>query len=92
MHAVITNVNIASGEFENARKSLHEIVVPRVSKAPGFVRGIWTVDAGHSVGTSMALFNTRSDAENAVQQMRSNPMPPGVTLNSAEISEVIAEA
>lgn len=92
MHAVITNVNIASGEFDNARKSLHEIVVPRVSKSPGFMRGFWTVNAGRSVGTSMVLFNTRSDAESAVQQIRSNPMPPGVTLNSVEISEVIAEA
>ncbi|HKR30302.1 MAG TPA: hypothetical protein VJT08_07485 [Terriglobales bacterium] len=92
MHAVITNVKIASGEFDNARKSLHETVVPRVSKAPGFVRGVWTVDAGRSVGISMVLFNTRADAENAVQQMRSNPMPPGVTLNNAEICEVVAEA
>jgi hypothetical protein len=83
-HAVVTIVNIAAGEFENARKSLSETVVPRVNKAPGFVRGVWTV--------SMILFNTKSDAENAVQQMRSNPMPPGVMLNSAEIPEVIAEA
>jgi len=92
MHAVVTTVNIAPGEFENARKSLQETVVPRVSKAPGFVRGVWTVDTGRSTGTSMILFNTKSDAENAVQQMRSNPMPPGVTLNSAEIREVIVEA
>jgi hypothetical protein len=92
MHAVIATVNIASGEFDNARKSLHEIVVPKVSKAPGFVRGVWTIDAGRSVGTSMVLFNTSADAEDAVQQMRSNPMPPGVTLNSAEIREVVAEA
>ena len=92
MHAVITDVKITSGEFENARKSLHETVLPRVSKAPGFVRGIWMIDAGRSIGTSVVLFNTTSDAENAIQQMRSNPMPPGVTLNSAEICEVVAEA
>lgn len=92
MHAVIANVNIAPGEFENARKSLHENVLPRVTKAPGFVRGVWTIDAGRSIGTSIVLFNTKSDAENAAQQMRSNPMPPGVTLNSAEIREVVAEA
>ena len=92
MHAVVTTVNIATGEFENARKGLHEMVVPRVTKAPGFVRGVWTVDAGRSTGTSMILFNTKSDAENAVQQMRSNPMPSGVTLGSAEVREVIAEA
>ncbi|HEV2327119.1 MAG TPA: hypothetical protein VGS10_24480 [Terracidiphilus sp.] len=92
MHAVVANVNIASGEFENARKSLHENVLPRITKAPGFVRGVWTIDAGRSVGTSMVLFKTKSEAENAVQQMRSNPMPTGVTLNSAEVREVIAEA
>jgi hypothetical protein len=92
MHAVITTVNIAPGEFENARKYLHENVVPKASKAPGFVRGVWTVDAGRSTGISMVLFNTNSDAESAVAQMRNNPMPPGVTFNNAEIREVVAEA
>ena len=92
MYALIAKVNIASGEFENARKSLHENVVPKVSKAPGFARGIWTIDAGHSIGTSVVLFHTKSDAENGMQQMRSNPLPPGVSLNSTEICEVVAEA
>ena len=92
MHAVVTTVNIAADQFENARKALHETVVPRVKKAPGFVRGVWTIDAGRRSGTSMILFNTKSDAENALQQMRSNPMPSGVTLNSADVREVLAEA
>jgi hypothetical protein len=92
MHAVLTTVNIASGQFENAQKFLHETVVPRVRKAPGFVRAVWTIDGGQSTGISMLVFNTKSDAENAVQQMRSSPMPSGVTLNNAEIREVIAEA
>ena len=92
MHAIVTTVSIAAGQFENARKSLHETVLPRISKAPGFVRGVWTVDAGRNTGTSMILFNGKSEAENAMQQLRSNPMPSGVTLNSAEIREVIVEA
>ena len=92
MHAVVTTVNIAAGEFENAQKGLHEMVIPRVSKAPGFVRGVWTVDSGRSTGTSIVVFKTKADAENVLQQMRGTPMPSGVTLNSADVREVVGEA
>jgi hypothetical protein len=40
----------------------------------------------------MVVFKTKPDAENAAKMARSNPMPPGVTLNAVEVREVIAEA
>ena len=43
MHSVITSVSIAPGQFEKARQSLKDEVVPRASKAPGFVKGYWTI-------------------------------------------------
>jgi len=40
MHAVVVRVSI--GDPEDAQKALTEQVVPRVSRAPGFVAGYWT--------------------------------------------------
>jgi hypothetical protein len=91
MYAVVVNVSIASGQFAAARKALNEQVVPRVKQAPGFVKGYWTVRDDSGQGTSMAVFRTKHDADNAVTMVRNTPPPPGVTLNSAEVREVIAE-
>jgi antibiotic biosynthesis monooxygenase len=91
MYAVVVNVSIAPGQFATARKALNEQVVPRAKQAPGFVKGYWTVRDDSSQGTSMTVFRTKQDADNAVTMVRSTAPPPGVTLNSAEVREVIAE-
>ena len=91
MYAVVVNVSIAPGQFPAARKALNEQVVPRVKQAPGFVKGYWTVGDDSSQGTSMAVFRTKQDADNAVTMVRNTPPPAGVSLNSAEVREVIAE-
>ena len=91
MYAVVVNVSIAPGQFPAARKALNEQVVPRVKQAPGFVKGYWTVRDDSSQGTSMAVFRTKQDADSAVAAIRSAPPPPGVSVNSAEVREVIAE-
>jgi hypothetical protein len=92
MHAVVVTVSVAAGQFENARKALTENVIPRVKQAPGFVRGYWTVSADRTSGWSIAVFKSEQDASNAVAMARQAPTPPGVTQNSVELREVIAEA
>ena len=91
MYAIVANVNIAPGQLAAARKALDEQVVPRVKQAPGFVRGYWTVREDSTQGTSMTIFRTKQDADNAVAMLRNTPPPPGVSLNSAEVREVVAE-
>ena len=91
MYAVVVNVSIAAGQFAAARKALTEQVVPRVKQAPGFVKGYWTVRDDSTEGTSMAVFRTKQDADNAINMIRNAPPPPGVSVNSAEVREVIAE-
>ncbi len=91
MYAVVTNVSIAPGQFAAARKALSEQVVPRVKQAPGFVKGYWTVRDDSSQGSSMTIFRTKQDADNAAAMVRNTPTPAGVSLNSAEVREVIAE-
>jgi hypothetical protein len=92
MHAVLTTVSIAPGEFEAAHKSLLSQVIPRVKQSPGFVRGVWTIKPDHENGTAVLVFQTLQDAENAANQARHSPMPTGVTLRSAEVCEVTGEA
>ena len=91
MYAVVVNVSIAPGQFAEARKALNEQVVPRVKQAPGFVKGYWTIRDDSSQGTSMTLFRTKQDADNAATMVRNTPPPPGVSLNSTEVREVVAE-
>ncbi len=93
MHAVVVNVTIADGQFDASRKVLHDSVVPQVRKAPGFVKGYWTAAPDRRSGTSIVVFNTQADAENAAKGVRSQPAPaPGVTLGAVEVREVVAEA
>jgi len=87
-----STVSIAAGQLEAARKSLYGQVVRRVSKAPGFVKGYWAASLDARSGLSFILFNTKPDAENAVNMVRNTPPPPNVTLSGVEVREVIAEA
>ena len=90
MHATVVTVDIAN--FETARKALMEEVVPRARKAPGFLKGYWTVRSDTTQGLSFLVFDTKEHAEGAAQMVRSTQPPPGVKLNSVDIREVIADA
>jgi hypothetical protein len=91
MHAVVVTASIAAGELESSRKRLREEIVPRVSKMQGVVKGYWTASADSAHGTSMVVFKTKEDAESAAKTVRDIPPPPGVTLNTIEVREVVAE-
>jgi hypothetical protein len=89
MHAVAVRVSIS--DVESAQKELKERVVPRVSGAPGFVAGYWTRSDDGSNGQSMLVFESE-DAARAVAERLGTDMPEGVTLESAEVREVVASA
>ena len=89
MHAVVADVTVH--DFEPARQSLKERIVPMVSGSPGFVSGVWlgpTDGKGHSV----VVFQSEEDAQRMVDALRSSPANPAVTLDSVEIREVVASA
>ena len=92
MHGVVVTVKIAAGQFEQAHKALQENVVRGASQAPGFIKGYWFAASDRTSGVSFVVFKTQQDAENASKMVRSNPTPPGVTINSVEVAEVVAEA
>ncbi|HEU5256472.1 MAG TPA: hypothetical protein VFU28_10805 [Vicinamibacterales bacterium] len=92
MYALVTNVSIAPGQFEESRKALNDQVVPRVKQAPGLVKAFWTIREDLAQGTSIVVFKTKQDAEAASAMVRNSPPPPGVTMISADVREVVAEA
>lgn len=86
MHAVVTTVNI--GEAEGTEDVLREQVVPRISSAPGFVTGHW-VRLAEDRGASVVVFESEEAANAAREQLQP---PPGVTIQSSEVGEVVAHA
>lgn len=89
MHAVVVRVSIS--DAESAQRGLEEVVVPRVSQAPGFVAGYWTRSEDRSNGQSMLVFESE-DAARTVAERIGADIPEGVTLESAEVREVVASA
>jgi hypothetical protein len=89
MHAVVVKVTIK--DAESAQRALEEQVVPRVKQAPGFVAGYWTRSDDGSNGRGMIVFESADAARAAAEQLRAN-VPDPVTLESAEVREVVASA
>jgi hypothetical protein len=89
MHAIVVRVSIS--DAESAQRVLEERVVPRVSGAPGFVAAYWTRSADGSNGQSMLVFESE-DAAKAVADQLGSIVPEAVTLESAEVREVVASA
>jgi heme-degrading monooxygenase HmoA len=87
MHAVVVNVTISDLEADEA--VLREQVVPRVSKAPGFVAGYWTRKGND--GVSMSVWDSEEAATAASEMVRS-VAPEGVTIDRVEVREVVASA
>jgi heme-degrading monooxygenase HmoA len=91
MHAVVVKVNI--DDYEKGRQFLATQVVPRVSQAPGFVAGYWTRSEDGSGGLSMMVFESEDAARGVAQMVESNaPQDDGVTFDSVEVREVVANA
>jgi hypothetical protein len=89
MHAVVVKVSIKDAEA--AQQALEGQVVPRVKQAPGFVAGYWTRSDDRSNGQGMIVFESEDAARAAADQLRAN-VPDPVTLESAEVREVVASA
>jgi hypothetical protein len=87
MHAVVVKVTI--NDPEAGISELREVVVPRVSQAPGFVSGYWT--RRDNSGMSMIIFESEDAANSITEQVRSS-VPDGVTLEDIEVREVVANA
>jgi hypothetical protein len=87
MHAVVVEVTI--NDADAATSFLNDELVPRVSQAPGFVAGYW-VRLGNT-GRSVVVFESEDVANTALENIQQRP-GDFVTVNSAEVGEVVASA
>jgi hypothetical protein len=89
MHALVVRASIS--DADKARTFLNEQVVPQVSQAPGFVAGYWTWSDDQSNGHSMIVFES-ADAARAAEERIHGLDPEGVSVDSTEVREVVANA
>jgi hypothetical protein len=92
MHAVFVNVTIDPESADEANAQLRSNVVPRLKQAPGFVAGYWTGSVGEGNGRACLVFESEGAAQQAVEMIKSEPPPKGVTVDSVEVKEVIVSA
>jgi hypothetical protein len=94
MHGVIVQVRIDSNREEEARSTLHEVVVPRAKALAGFSGGTWRRALDGDGGRGVLLFESEDAARAAVDEIRSQGPPPGVpvTLEAVDAYEVLAQA
>ena len=88
MHAVVVRVSLSDDDSADLEE-LREQVVPRVSQAPGFVAGYWVRLEGEKQGASVIVFESEDNARGAADQFQP---PRGVTMESVEVGEVVAQA
>ena len=86
MHAVLVNVKLSDNPDPTI---LREQVVPQVKELQGFVAGYWT--RGDGVGRSIVVFESEEKAQSASSRVPSM-VPEGVTIESNDVSEVVAHA
>lgn len=89
MYAVVVTVSIDPARMEEAQASLTSTVVPRVKGSPGVASGVWLAPDSGGNGMSVILFDSRENAEGALQMIPAEP-GPGVTVRNKEIREVAA--
>ena len=92
MHAIVATVNIDVSRSSKAITELHDIVVPGAKATPGFIHGYWVRSSDRSKGTSVELFETQRQADEALAARSAPPLDSPVTIVSAEVLEVIASA
>ena len=88
MHAVVVKAKLSDDDSASLEE-LRQQVVPRVSQAPGFVAGYWVRFESENRGTSVVVFDSEENARNAASQFQP---PEGVTLESIDVGEVVANA
>lgn len=90
MHAVVAGVTITEdANPEEVTTYLREQLVPRVSEMPGFVAGYWVRLEGADQGRAVIVFESAEAAHEAAGQIQP---APGVTLDTADVGEVVAHA
>ncbi|MGH8986162.1 MAG: hypothetical protein ACRDY6_20145 [Acidimicrobiia bacterium] len=93
MYAVFIEVNASEANIDAAREFLPNTAVP-TARERGAIAGYWLAPQ-KGRGVSVVVFETEEAARKTAEQFRVGepPMPnapPGVTVKTAEVREVLA--
>jgi len=90
MHAVIGMVSIPAGREDEATEHLKTNVLPMIKQAPGVITGYF-VAPQDGKGIGFTLYDTEDNARAAVEMARNAPLPEGVSFDSIDVREVVAQ-
>jgi hypothetical protein len=90
MHAVIGIVSIQAGREEEAAEDLKTNALPAIKQAPGVIAGYF-VAPQDGKGMGFTLYETEDNARAAVEMARNAPLPEGVSFDSIDVREVVAQ-
>ncbi len=89
MYAVVVREAGDASEISQSAEHLRQNVAPRVKQAPGFIAASWMTDgSGHTL--NLLVFQTEDAARGALAAVERAPRPGYLTLESAEIYQVLA--
>ena len=91
MYAALVSVTIDDGKEDEARKMLHDVILPMVKGSQGFVAGYWLAPQGNK-GWSVTLFDTEEHAKAAAPPAGQRPQGAPVMVDHVEFREVIESA
>jgi hypothetical protein len=95
MHGVLGLWTMDFARRDSQEHELRERIVPRVSNAPGFVRGAWAREVGGNRSVSFIVFDDESSARDFMRAVRDNAGPQktaGVANDELVLVELDAEA
>jgi hypothetical protein len=93
MYGIIIEVRVDPNREEEARKMLHNIVIPRAKTHPGIAAGYFLRELDGDILRCIELYDTEINAQTTAKRIQSEGPPPGapVTLSSVNVYEVIGQ-
>lgn len=95
MYALVSVWTMAEGRLDDQLRGLHDQVVPRARKLPGFVAGYWTRDRVTGKAHGLGVFENEADARHLKEFIEGDTKraaEAGMTYDSLAIVEVLASA
>jgi hypothetical protein len=89
MFAIVVRESGDPAMINASGQMVEENVLPRAREAPGFASGLWMTD--QTGGTlNVLIFETQQAAQAALEPVRNAPRPQGMSVERADIYEVLA--
>lgn len=95
MYAIVSVWTMAQGRLDEQLRELHDQVVPRVNRLPGFVAGYWNRDPVTGKAHGLAVFENEAEARHLkefIQGATKRSAEFGMTYDSLALVEVLASA